>query len=1032
MDEADLYDEFGNYIGPELGDSDSDSGSDSAKTPAAATSRQHGSPEAELPGSSPMAIENGGDTNGNPSSQAIVLAEDQEYYPSASAVFGPDTEVLIEEEDAQPITQPIVEPKVEFSSSFSESKESEPVPKYSLEYLAAGVLSVPALVRNIAFIGGLHHGKTCIADMLFEASHDMKWENLREQDLPVRYMDTRKDEQRLQISLKATAATMLLQTRAGKSYGFTIVDTPGHLNFMDEAIAAMNLVDGAVVVVDVAEGLTLSAELLLKKAASLRLDIVLVVSKIDRLISELRLPPPDAYHKIRDVIDHVNEVLSPHGVRTLSPAKGNVAFSASNEKVVFTLQQFAEEYVIANSVEQEFPMSSETLAKCLWGDIYFSASDRTFSRRNRMGAGKRSFVQFVLEPLYKLHSVVVGTDVEELTALLSRNHLLDEGRKKEQSLYRGRVQKGALKEDVNELLRSVNSRAFGMGSISGFVDMVVSFVSSPEDANERKLENLTAKLQVSNANFEASAEGNNSSFEGWVQAMSECSIERSSPMTAYVGKLVPDANDDQFDAMARIMSGEIRTGDKVRVLGHDYDPDFNDEDQAVASVQQMFLSLSRFSIPVSRAVAGQIVLLRGMADSIGKSSTIVCQRSLHSSHARIMKPLTELLTPGVVKIAVEPVRPAELPRMVSGIRKCMQAFPSLQSRVEQSGEHTLIGSGELYMDCVLRDLRENYGKVEVKVSDPVVPFAETVTDASKLHCYADTPNGLNRITMIAEPLEDDFLEALQSGQLSHERHEKKSLPKRLEAFGWDLFAARSLWAFGPHPQRGPNVLLNDITDPEARANAAKIRSSIEQGFSWATREGPLTDEAVRGLKFRILDVSVAEAAIGRSPAQVIPASRRVCYSAFLTAAPRLSEPMYLVEIVCPPEALDIARTFASRRRANVISNTPLPGTPLVALRLEMPVLDSFGFEPDLRNLTHGIAFCMMTFSHWAVVPGDPLDKTVVLKPLEPAGRRELARECMVKTRRRKGMPDDVSITKYFDDPLLIELATEDEELMQLL
>ncbi len=160
---------------------------------------------------------------------------------------------------------------------------------------------------------------------------------------------------------------------------------------------------------------------------------------------------------------------------------------------------------------------------------------------------------------------------------------------------------------------------------------------------------------------------------------------------------------------------------------------------------------------------------------------------------------------------------------------------------------------------------------------------------------------------------------------------------------------------------------------------------------------------------------------------MIPASRRVGYSALLTAAPRLAEPVYLTEVVCPPEAADVARTLASRRRGNVISNSPVPGTQLVALRLEIPVLDSFGFEPDLRNLTQGAAFCVMSFSHWAIVPGDPLDKTVELRPLEPAGRRELARECMVKTRRRKGMPDDVSLTKYFDSPLLVELATGDED-----
>lgn len=63
---------------------------------------------------------------------------------------------------------------------------------------------------------------------------------------------------------------------------------------------------------------------------------------------------------------------------------------------------------------------------------------------------------------------------------------------------------------------------------------------------------------------------------------------------------------------------------------------------------------------------------------------------------------------------------------------------------------------------------------------------------------------------------------------------------------------------------------------------------------------------------------------------------------------------------------------------------------------------------------------MTVFDHWSLLPGDPLDKKILLKPLEPAPAPHLAREFMVKTRRRKGLNEDVSILKYFDDVNLIE------------
>jgi len=67
------------------------------------------------------------------------------------------------------------------------------------------------------------------------------------------------------------------------------------------------------------------------------------------------------------------------------------------------------------------------------------------------------------------------------------------------------------------------------------------------------------------------------------------------------------------------------------------------------------------------------------------------------------------------------------------------------------------------------------------------------------------------------------------------------------------------------------------------------------------------------------------------------------------------------------------------------------------------------------------------FDHWALLLGDPLDKSIVLKPLEPSPPQALAREFMIKTRRRKGLNEDVSIIKFFDDRDLLEALKQDKE-----
>lgn len=1025
MDVEQLYDEFGNYVGPEQSDSDSESlqlpelnsseaqveGHDGEAAASVAEADQSSQPtagQAVLPG-------HAGDSG------AVVPAEHKLYYPSADEVFGPATEVLVEEEDAQNLSEPLIAPIVDSSSGLHEVEEDIPPAKYSRAYLTSAIMPTPALTRNIALVGHLGHGKTSFVDMLFSATHKMPWDNLDDRDLPVRYADTRRDEQAMCISVKTTASTFLLQSSVEKSYAVNILDTPGHVNFLDEAIAAMAIADGAVILVDVAEGVLMGTEVQLRKAAEMRLDIVLVISKLDRLCLELRLPPSDAYHKIRHIIDSVNEILAPFGVPELSPSACNVAFSAANENVCFTLKQFARMYIAAHGGQERFPMKDSQLAQRFWGDKYFDRETRKFTSKPAAGHNRRSFVEFVLEPFYKLHTAVVSEDVEQLTEFLKRNSLLGTEYACRTGKRHGSVSRAVLDSNLRSLLKEVNGNAFGMGSMAGFVDMIEQHVSDPQGAGQRKVE-VMSKLDTNPSEREDDAS------EEWRSWITSCDASENAPMAAYVSKLLPDEKGNRFDCLLRILSGRVRVGETIRILGDSYSPDDNFEDQATAVVSALFVPCARFRIELTQASAGQIVLARGIDETIFKSATIVSASLEGGKGVRILRPIKEFLAPPVLKVAIEPIVPSDLPKMVASLRQCVKSFPGLTTKVEDSGEHNLVGSGELYMDCVLRDLRQSFGKVQIRVSDPVVPFAETVLETSALQCYADTPNGQNKMVMVAEPLEDSILKALEGGVLEKNRNSSKTL----RDCGWDALAARSLWTFGPDTSRGPNAFLNDVLIQETRRRADDVRESIVQGFCWATREGPLADEPVRSVKMRLIEATIAEDENARSAAQIIPTCRRVVYSSILTGNPRMMEPVYATEIICPSEAVSTATMLVGRRRGVLLGEHEVAGTPLMRLQAQMPVLDSFGFEPDLRSLTHGSAFCLQMFNHWGLIPGDPLDKSVELKPLEPAGRRELARECMVKTRRRKGMGDEVSITKYFDDPLLVELAQDNEELRQLL
>lgn len=240
----------------------------------------------------------------------------------------------------------------------------------------------------------------------------------------------------------------------------------------------------------------------------------------------------------------------------------------------------------------------------------------------------------------------------------------------------------------------------------------------------------------------------------------------------------------------------------------------------------------------------------------------------------------------------------------------------------------------------------------------------------------------------------------------------------------NLFAG-SVWAFGPDAL-GPNVFLDDTLATEVdKSLVGAVRNSIIQGFQWGAREGPLCDEPMRSVKFKLTDAVIATEPLARGGGQVIPTARRVCYSSFLMASPRLMEPVYYVEIQTPADCISAIYTILARRRGHVTADIPKPGTPIFIVQAFLPIVESFGFETDIRVHTQGQAFCCSIFDHWQVVPGDPLDKNIILRPLEPAPMQSLARDFMVKTRRRKGMTDDVSISKFLDDPMFLELAKQD-------
>nr|ODN79206.1 U5 small nuclear ribonucleoprotein component [Cryptococcus depauperatus CBS 7841] len=937
------YDEFGNYIGGDL-DSDEDSDVDIAPAAAPGPSAGPSTSYAPLEGledddeqmndEEARQIQIHGIDPVDGSTGQVVLHEDKKYYATAEETYGPDVEAMVQEEDLQPLSEPIVQPIKQ--KSFTVQEKGLPETRFDRKQ----VYSV------------------------------------------TRYTDTHVLSRLRGISLKSAPMSLVLQNSRRKSNLINIIDTPGHANFVDEVDSIARLVDGVVLVVDVVEGVMHGTEQIIRHAMQEKLKMVLVVNKMDRLLLELRLPPSEAFFKVKHTIEEVNSVIAsidPDDSYRLSPERGNVAFASTQMGWCFTLKSFAHMYA-----DTFGSFDIDEFALRLWGNIYFDSNTRKFTRKPSDVETKRSFVHFILDPLYKLYTQVMSADQATLKETLADLQIT--------------LKPAAYKMDVRPLLKVVLEAFFGPSV--GLIDMLTEYIPSPLEAAQQKIQHTYTGPMTDNI----------------AESMIKC--DPQGPTVVHITKLYHTTDAEHFRAFGRVMSGTVKVGQLVKVLGEGYSLE-DEEDMVTATVEGIMVDESRYTVAIDRAPAGNIVLLSGVDANISKTATIISKDVEDDLY--IFRPIKHTTT-SILKVAVEPVAPSELPKMLNGLRKINKTYPLVTTKVEESGEHIILGTGELYLDCVLHDLRRLFSEIEIKVSDPVTKFCETVVETSALKCYAETPNKKNKLTMISEPLETGIAADIEAGRVSMKMTNKERGKFFETKYQWDLLASRNIWAFGPE-ENGSNVLINDTLPSEVDTKLLiSVKESIKQGFQWGTREGPLCDEPIRGVKFRILDANLAPEPIYRGGGQIIPTARRVCYSSFLLATPRLLEPVYYVEVQAPADCVAAVYTVLSRRRGHVTKDIPKPGSPLYTVKAFIPVLDANGFETDLRTATMGQAFCQMSFDHWSVVPGDPTDSSIQLRPLEPAMGQALARDLVLKTRRRKGLSDSIAVSKYLEDETVIAIS----------
>lgn len=480
-------------------------------------------------------------------------------------------------------------------------------------------------IRNICIMAHVDHGKTTLADSLI-ASNGIISGRLAGK---LKYMDSRKDEQERGITMKSSSIS--LYHKKDQEFLINLIDSPGHVDFSLEVSTAVRFCDGALIVVDVVEGVCPQTRVVLKHAWAEKIKPLLVLNKLDRLIVELKMSPLDAYIQLSQILEQVNSVMGElfcadviekqetverdteldvfsdwsSGLEEaddsnvyFSPEQGNVIFASAVDGWGFTIHNFAE--ILA----KKLGFNKNVLLKTLWGNYYLNAKTKRVMKGAQENAKKPLFVQLILENIWKFYETIVTHKDKEKTVSMAESLNIDVAR-----LRFG---------DANTVLRTIFGRWMPLSST--ILDLICEKLPPPNNLSEEKIDNLIGNSQYSTPCEETLK------LKPWFQ---KCSTQLEAPIIIFVSKMFPterkhlpenrvkplslaeiearreqarqklavkeeeitqesptsnvashetetapveNLDDEVFIAFARIYSGTIRRGCEIYVLGPKHDP----------------------------------------------------------------------------------------------------------------------------------------------------------------------------------------------------------------------------------------------------------------------------------------------------------------------------------------------------------------------------------------------------------------------------------------------------------------------------
>ncbi len=401
-------------------------------------------------------------------------------------------------------------------------------------------------------------------------------------------------------------------------------------------------------------------------------------------------------------------------------------------------------------------------------------------------------------------------------------------------------------------------------------------------------------------------------------------------------------------AVGRLFSGTVHDGDVVYL--HDA--------KTQARIQSVNMFMGPFRELVGFMGCGNIPALLGL-DAARSGETVSSVKDV--TPFEVIKYVSE----PVVTIAVEPKFPRDLPKLIDTLRRISIEDPNLVVKInEETGEMLMAGMGVLHLEIATTLIQQ--AGLEIVTTEPLINYRETIRSSAG-PIMSKSPNKHNRIFMKVEPLTPEIIELIRNNTIN-EQLDKKTVAKILREHGWDADEARNVVSVD---NKG-NLFVDATKGVQFMQESI---DSIKVGFSDVMENGPLAQEACRGIKVILHHAEFHEDSAHRTYAQLLPASRGAILGAMLLANPTLLEPILGIEVKGSSDLIGAIAGVISGRRGRML-DVQQKGI-LTIIEGVIPASETFDLSEAMRGATAGKAMWNTHFKEWNIVPQSLLPQLIV-------------------------------------------------------